>query len=325
MKDGVPQKALKFHMPHSDIIMSRLYYPLSEYLKGLFGCKVFKVTVDAGFSCPNRDGTKRLGGCVYCESATLVPKDHQGSIDVTSQLDTGIERVRSRHKAEKFIAYFQINTNTHAPVDFLRTLYSEALRPDIAGIAVSTRPDCVNEDVAGLFAELKEKTRLWVELGLQTANDKTLEAINRGHTASDFEDAAARLASRGIDVTAHVIVGLPGEGRAEVLKTMDFVSKLPLRGIKFHQLQVIKGTRLEESYLKGGVEVLSLEEYASIVADCLEVLPPGLVIHRLSGDAPKSFLVAPKWGANKFMIAERILGLLKDRKTYQGARFKETP
>lgn len=304
--------------------MSRLYYPLSEYLKGLFGCKVFKVTVNAGFSCPNRDGTKRAGGCVYCEPATLAPKDYSGAMDVSSQIDAGIERVRSRHRAEKFIAYFQVNTNTHAPAGFLRSLYFEALRPDIAGIAISTRPDCVNEDVVGLFAELKEKTHLWVELGLQTANDRTLEAINRGHTASDFEDAAVRLASRGIDVTAHVIVGLPGEDKTDSLYTMEFLSRLPVRGIKFHQLQVIKGTRLERMYLNGEVRVLSLDEYASTVADCLEVLPPDLVIHRLSGDVPKSFLVAPEWGANKFMITERILGFLKDKDTFQGALFKKT-
>ncbi len=303
--------------------MNRLYYPLSEHLKGLFGCKVFKVTVNAGFSCPNRDGTKRVGGCVYCESAILLPKDVNGTPDISAQIDTGIERVRKRHKADKFIAYFQINTNTHAPVEFLKTLYSEALRPDIAGIAVSTRPDCVNEDVAGLFAELKKKTHLWVELGLQSANDATLEAINRGHTASDFEDAAVRLASRGIDVTAHVIVGLPGEDRSDSLDTMEFLSRLPVRGIKFHQLQVIKGTQLERMYLNGEVRVLSLEEYASTVADCLEVLPPDVVIHRLSGDAPKSFLVAPKWGANKFMITERILGILKERNTFQGARSRK--
>ncbi|MBI5643878.1 MAG: TIGR01212 family radical SAM protein [Deltaproteobacteria bacterium] len=303
--------------------MNRLYYPLSEYLKGLFGCKVFKVTINAGFTCPNRDGTKGRGGCIYCESSMLVPKDHDGGIDVKSQLDTGIERVRKRHKAEKFIAYFQINTNTHAPVEYLRKVYSESLRPEVVGVAVSTRPDCVNDDIIWLFSELKEKTRLWVELGLQTANDRTLEVINRGHTAKEFEDAVVRLASSGIEVCAHVIVGLPGEGKAEVLNTIDFVSKLPLRGIKFHQLQVIKGTRLEEMYLNGEAKVLSLDEYASIVVECLEILPPDLVIHRLSGDTPKSFLVAPKWGANKFMIAERIVGLLKDRKTFQGARFRK--
>jgi len=253
-----------------------------------------------------------------------MPKGQTGPSEVASQIDAGIELVRKRHNAEKFIAYFQINTNTHAPVDFLRSLYAEALRPDIAGIAISTRPDCVSEDVIGLFSDLKKNTHLWVELGLQTANEKTLEAINRGHTAADFEDAAVRLGSRGIDVTAHVIVGLPGEDNSDSLYTMGFLSRLPVTGIKFHQLQVIKGTRLERMYLNGEVRLLSLDEYAATVADCLEVLSPETVIHRLSGDVPKNLLVAPKWDANKFIITERILGLLKDRKSCQGARFQNT-
>lgn len=307
--------------------MTKPYSTLSGYLKARFGCKVFKVTINAGFTCPNRDGTKGYGGCVYCESSTLVPKDYKdykGDIDIGRQLATGIDKVRKRHGAEKFIAYFQINTNTHAPVDYLRKIYSDALHPDVVCLAVSTRPDCINDDVLGLLSELKEKRHLWLELGLQSANDATLDRINRGHTAAEFEDAVRRASSRGIDVCAHVIAGLPGEGREDILDTIRFLGNLPVWGVKFHQLQVIKGTPLEEMYDRGEVRVLGLEEYAGLVVECLEILPPEVIIHRLSGDAPKQYVIAPAWGANKFIIMERIERLLAEKKSCQGARFQKT-
>lgn len=302
--------------------MPNLYNPLSAYLKARFNCKVFKVTINTGLSCPNRDGAKGYGGCVYCESATLVPKDYAGETDVREQLAKNIEKVRKRHKADKFIAYFQINTNTHAPVEYLRKIYFEALIPDVIGIAISTRPDCVSDEVLDLLEEIKQKRHLWLELGLQSANDSTLKLINRGHTSDDFRDAALRASKRGIDVCAHAIIGLPGEERADILNTMEFISSLPVWGIKFHQLLVIKGTSLEEMYLSGRVKPLLLEEYAGLVVECLEVLPPQMVVHRLCGDGPKSLIAAPNWGANKFMIIERIAALLKERNTFQGALYR---
>jgi radical SAM protein (TIGR01212 family) len=294
------------------------YNTLSGYLKARFGCKVFKVSLDARLSCPNRDGGKGYGGCTYCDPRTLAPIGFDGESPVKAQLARGIEQVRRRHRAERFIAYFQINTGTHAPLDYLERIYSEALEnPEVAGIAVSTRPDCLGEDVLGLLSGLKERL-LWLELGLQSANDATLERVNRGHTAADFEDAAKRAALRGIPVCAHIIIGLPGEGMEDAVRTTEFLSSIGVWGVKFHQMQVIKGTALDAEYLEGGFRLTGLEEYCAIVVECLRRLPPGAVIHRLSGDVPERFLSAPRWGANKFIIAERIVALMRESGAYQG-------
>ena len=305
--------------------MEKRYNTLSDYLKRRFGEKVFKVSLNAGFTCPTRDGTRGKGGCIYCEPATLVPKDYTPGTSITEQLEKGIENVRKRHKAKKFIAYFQVNTNTYADIARLKSLYTEALRhPKVLALAVSTRPDCVDDKVFELLREFKQLKHLWLELGLQTANDETLKLINRGHTAGDFKDAALRAAERGIDVCAHLIIGLPGEGREDVLRTIRFVSSLPVWGVKFHQLQVVRGTPLEEMYKRGGIKTLNLEDYASLVVDCLELLPDEVVVHRLSGDTPRELLVAPEWGVNKFVVTDRIERLLEERHTCQGAKCLHT-
>ncbi len=299
--------------------MERPYYPLSDFLKARFGCKVFKVSVDAGFTCPNRDGTRGYGGCVYCDPSTLAPQGFSAGLDVPAQLASGAEKVGRRHNARKFIAYFQANTNTHAVVGRLREIYSEARRPEFVGIAVSTRPDCLGPDVLDLLCELKERTHLWLELGLQTANDATLRRMNRGHSVIEFEDALGRAQERGIEVCAHVIIGLPGEGRDDVLSTIDFLASRGIWGVKFHQLQVIKGTALERMYSDGEVKTLGLEEYSGLVVECLERLPRSTVIHRLCAEAPRRYLVAPQWGANKFMVMDGIRHIMAKRRTFQGA------
>lgn len=298
--------------------MPTQYISLSDYLKGRYGERVYKVSLDAGFTCPNRDGTKGGGGCVYCDTAALASAgcapDGAGE-SIASQLHSGMEKVRKRHKADKFIAYFQINTNTYGPVEHLRKIYYEAIgNPAVVGIAVSTRPDCVCERVLDLLREIKTVKDLWLELGLQSANDRTLEAIGRGHSAAEFEDAVLRARDRDIDVCAHVILGLPGEGKDEMMDTARFVAGLPVWGIKFHQLQVVKGTPLELMYNRGEVAPLSLEDYSDLVVECLEILPRGIVVHRLCGDVPERFLVAPRWGENKFMIIRRITDLLDKRR-----------
>ncbi len=292
--------------------MDKPYITLSEFLKGKFGEKVFKVSLDAGFTCPNRDGAKGTGGCIYCNSETLVPLSYQGE-DIKGQILAGMEKVRRRHNANKFIAYFQINSNTYAPIDYLKKVYREALLPDIVGLAVSTRPDCVPDEVLDLLQALKKERFLWLELGLQTANDSTLLSINRGHNASEFRDAVEKARRSGIDVCAHVIIGLPDETRDDMLATARFLRDSRVWGVKFHQLQVLKDTPLLKLYEEGKVKTLSLDEYASIVAESLTILPPSTVIHRLSGDAPLKYLVAPRWGANKFIVAEHIERLLKLR------------
>lgn len=301
----------------------RVYNTLSSHLKERYGCRVFKVSLNAGFSCPNRDGTKGVDGCIYCESAALMPKDSPDGSDVSSQLLAGIRYVRERHKADKFIAYFQINTNTYAPPPVLRGIYGPPLtHPDVAAVAVSTRPDCVGYDAIEVLSGIKKKKDLWLELGLQSANDATLARINRLHTVKDFEEAASRAMAAGIDVCAHVIIGLPGEGRDDVLNTVRFLNRVGVWGVKFHQLQVLKGTRLHALYEKGEVMPLTLEEYADLVVDSLELLRPETIVHRVCGDSPARFLEAPRWGVNKFMIMERIKKVMAERQTWQGKKFE---
>jgi radical SAM protein (TIGR01212 family) len=305
-------------MVHTD----NRYNKLSDYLKDRFGCRVFKVTLLAGFTCPNRDGTKGTGGCIYCEPKTLVPRDYREGTGIIEQLEAGIEKVRKRHKAEKFIAYFQVNTNTYADTDRLSGLYKEAARhPDVAALAISTRPDCVADEVLDLLAELKREKHLWLELALQSAHDTTLGVIKRGHTSGDFSRAVERAAKKGIDVCAHIILGLPGEGKSDILDTIRFIARQGVWGVKFHQMQVVRGTPLEGMYDEGFLRPVGLEEYTSLVVDCLELLPPGVVVHRLVGDTPKGYLVAPKWGKNKFEVTGMIEGLLRARGTRQGAQF----
>jgi radical SAM protein (TIGR01212 family) len=305
--------------------MTKPYKTLSDYLKDFFGEKVFKVTVDAGFTCPNRDGVKGFGGCVYCLEAALQPAMIAGRL-IAGQLDEGINWVRKRHNANKFIAYYQLNTNTYAPITELEKIYKPALdNGDIAGIAVSTRPDCLDEGVLELLRRISLKKPLWIELGLQSSNDATLERVNRGHTAAEFADAVNRARKTGINVCAHVIIGLPGETANDMLGTIGFLNGLAIWGVKFHQLQVLKGTRLEEMYNNGEVSCLPLEEYVAIVVECLELLSPNIVVHRLSGDAPLKYIVAPKWGANKFIINSAIEKLMAIKKTFQGAKFSGGP
>ena len=319
------------------------YYPLSEYLKARFGGRVWKVTLDAGLGCPNwrpnrgPANASGKGGCVYCECDTLLPKDHPGAAPITAQLSASIERVRKRHKAERFIAYFQTGTNTFADLETLATIYNEAAsHPEVAALAVSTRPDCVGDDVLDLLCDLKRDKPLWLELGLQSANDKTLELIGRGHSATCFTDAVRRAHERNIDVCAHVIFGLPGEGRVDMLRTIETLAALRVWGVKFHQLQVLKGTVLEAMFNEGrdgrlrtltpgSVAPLSINDYVSLVADSLELLPPDTVIHRLSGEVPERYLVAPRWGLNKFIVKERVCALLKERQTHQGYLYEGGP
>jgi len=303
--------------------MIKPYNKLSDYIKERFGCRVFKVTVDGGFTCPNKDGTKSYGGCAYCASPALLPKAYDGA-DVTGQLDAGIRYVRGRHKADKFIAYFQINTNTYASLPQLCDLYATALNhPNVAGLAISTRPDAVDDDILEMLRRFKDEKFLWLELGLQSANDKTLARINRRHTVADFERACEAAMSKGIDVCAHVIIGLPGEDRQDYLATMRLLGRLGVWGVKFHQLQVLRGTALEQEYNKGRLPVLGLEEYAGFVVDCLENAPESMVVHRLAGDSPLDFLLAPKWGANKFIVADTVIKTFQQRDTAQGARFNK--
>ncbi|MBI3753400.1 MAG: TIGR01212 family radical SAM protein [Deltaproteobacteria bacterium] len=303
--------------------MTKRYNSLSDFLKNKFGCKVFKVSLNAGFTCPNRDGAKGRGGCIYCKPETMMPLNYKNDMGIREQLYSGIEYIRKRHKAEKFISYFQINTNTYAPVETLEKIYKNGIdHPDVVGMAVSTRPDCVDNEVLDLLAEIAQEKFLWLELGLQSSHNKTLELINRRHTVEDFTDAVKRAKTRNIPVCAHVILGLPGETREDMLATARFLADIGTWGIKLHHLHIHKDTRLEETYLKKEFTPVGLEEYAKLAADFLQRIPEDVIIHRLCGDTSRRFLVAPDWSVNKFVILDTIHRLLETREARQGMKSK---
>jgi radical SAM protein (TIGR01212 family) len=299
------------------------YLTLRAYFRTRFGDKkVNKVSLNPSLGCPNRD--EDGNGCIFCQPKTLIPKDHDKDWTIAEQLKAGIEKVGKRENVTRLIAHLQIDTNTNAPIEKLRELYNEATdAPRIEGLVVSTRPDCVAEPVMELLSEFNERGEFWLELGLQSANNKTLERINRGHTAEDFADAVIRADSRNIKVCAHIIIGLPGESRDDYLSTIRFIAALPVWGVKFHQLQVTKDTILEREYNEGLVELLTLEEYIDLVIDSLELLPPDMVIHRVVGDTLDKFHIAPRWGPDKFRVIEMIKARFIERDTRQGAKYRD--
>ena len=307
------------------------YYRFSEYLKERFGCRVYKVSIDAGFSCPNRDGTKSKEGCIYCDNRgfsfnTRLPGHilgGQGRIaprPIEAQVKEGIDFGRDRLKAEKFIVYFQAYTNTYAPVKVLREKYEIVKKfKDVAGISIGTRPDCVNEEILDLIASYAKGYEVWLEYGLQSIHKKSLEFINRGHTYEDFLQAVKLTRKRKkLKICAHTIVGLPGETREDILETAKELGRLKLDGVKIHPLHIIKGTKLEQLFEKGLYRPLDLEEYISLVTEFLEHLWPRTVIQRLSADCPRRFLVEPLWILQKNKVLNGIEEALLRKGSFQG-------
>lgn len=275
--------------------------------------------MNAGFTCPNRDGTKGTGGCIYCAPETLIPSSYNESLSIKEQLHKGIEYIKKRHGAKKFISYFQINTNTYAPVSELERIYRQDIdHPDVVGLAISTRPDCVDDEVLDLLKGLSKEKFLWLELGLQSSHNKTLKLINRCHTVEDFTGAVERAKKRDIPVCVHVILGLPGETKEDMLATARLLANLGIWGIKLHHIHIHKDTKLEEMYRKGEFRPLALEEYAELAVDFLQEMPKDVIIHRLCGDTSRRLLVAPDWSVNKFVILEKIHRILEERNTYKG-------
>jgi radical SAM protein (TIGR01212 family) len=300
---------------------SKRYNSFSDELKRKFGCRVQRISVDAGFSCPNRDGLLDSGGCIFCSGSGSGAYSIRRDLSVAGQIVDGKEVMRRKYKAQRFIAYFQAYSNTYATVDQLRPLYSEALSvPDVVGLIVATRPDCVPEDVLDYLQELSHRTYLWLELGVQSIHDRTLTFINRRHDHARSVDTIQRATSRGIRVCAHVILGLPGETREEMLATAGELNRLGVAGVKLHLLHVMKGTRLAEMYGRGEVQVLDRDEYAGLVCDFLERLDPRILIHRLTGDGGHDSLVAPLWSLKKFEILNLIDTELERRGTRQGSK-----
>lgn len=279
---------------------------LNEYLKETFGEKVYKLPIDAGFTCPNRDGTLGTRGCIFCSGAGSGEFAPSG-LSVTTQLARGRSLLANKIKNGKYIAYFQAFTNTYAPVGRLRALYEEALAaPDIVALSVATRPDCLPDEVVALLAELNRRKPVWVELGLQTVHEKTARYIRRGYPLAVYDDAVRRLKRAGLTVITHVILGLPGETAEEMKQTVSYVGTSGSDGIKLQLLHVIRGTDLEREYRMGKFETLGMEEYVKLVAECLALLPEHMVVHRMTGDGDKRTLVVPQWSADK----KRVLNAL---------------
>ena len=275
--------------------------------------------VDAGFSCPNRDGTKGLGGCIYCNSSSF-SGNRSAALSVKEQIEKGRQFVKKRYGAEKFIVYFQRNTNTYAPAEELKKNYDIIKKfPGAAGISVGTRPDCVNREILSLLSGYTSSYDVWIEYGLQSMHDKTLELINRGHGLNDFIKAF-RLTRNfpDIKICVHVIIGLPGENFGDILQTAEFLGKLKVDGVKIHPLHVVKDTLLGRMYEKGEYSPLELKEYASVISDFMERLHPSTVIHRIGADCTDETLLAPEWIANKHKLIKQVELIMREKGKYQG-------
>lgn len=281
-----------------------------------------KVTVDAGFTCPNRDGAVGYGGCIYCDDRGSGSYAIDRLEPVSKQIADGIKRLKRRYKAKKFIAYFQAFTNTYAPVEQLKQLYDEAVEhSDIVGLAIGTRPDCVPAPVLDLVESYTDDYQVWLEYGLQSCHNDTLKKINRGHKYEDFVSAVGRTRGRGILICAHVIIGLPGESRDDILATASAVAGLQLDAIKIHSLYILEGTPIAKMYHSGELSMMERDEYVEIVCDFLERLPPDMVIQRLIGEGPRDRLIAPKWCLDKHTVLSQINSELESRDSYQGKNF----
>jgi radical SAM protein (TIGR01212 family) len=307
---------------------NRRFNTYADYFKKKFGERVQKVSVDAGFTCPNRDGTLGRGGCTYCNNDAFKPSYCQPEKPVRQQIKEGItfHKVRYR-RAEKYLAYFQAYSNTYADLDYLKRIYSEALDvPGVVGLVIGTRPDCVDDDKLDYFADLAEKVYLIIEYGIESCYDKTLERINRKHSYEQSAQAIQKTAQRGIRTGAHLIFGLPGETRDEMLQEAEIISGLPLNNVKFHQLQIIKGTRMAIDYDNNpeAFKLFSWEEYREFMIDFMERLNPEFVVERITGEAPPRYLAGPRWGLKR---TDQILNLfeqrLEERNTWQGRLYND--
>lgn len=297
------------------------YNRLTEYLKEKFGERTLKICIDAGFTCPNRDGTLGFGGCIFCSEAGS--GDHLShTMEIKKQVQSYLTSYRGK-RANKFIAYFQNYTNTYAPIDVLKKRYDAALIDDrIVAIAIATRPDCITEEVAQLLNSYAEKYYVWVELGLQTSNDQTGNLLNRGYTSAQFTKSVQLLNKYNIDVVTHIMVGLPGETHEDIVNTINFINNHSIQGIKIHSTYIVKNTKLEKMYINGTYVPLELDDYLSETIYILTHIRKDIVVHRISGDAPKDLLVAPKWNCHKKLVLNGIHKILKERNLYQGISFK---
>jgi len=295
------------------------YRDFNSYLREVFGCRVQKISIDAGLTCPNRDGSVGRGGCIYCNEKGSGTGAAEQALSIKQQLEIGKAKLSKRYKARKFLAYFQSFSNTYAPLAVLKELYEEALAvDDIVGLSIGTRPDCISDEVLDYLEGLSKERLIWMEYGLQSASEATLARINRGHNVHAFLDAVRRTHAHRIAVCAHVILGLPGESREDMLKTARFLARQDIQAVKIHLLYVVRGTVLESWYRAGTFQCLRSEEYTSMVAEFLALLPPHFIIQRLTGDPHPEEFVAPAWALEKQRNLQAVNSYMRAHGLYQG-------
>ncbi|WP_291632356.1 TIGR01212 family radical SAM protein [Clostridium sp.] len=298
------------------------YHSLNYFLRGKFSDKVFKIALDAGFSCPNRDGTINSSGCLFCSERGSGDFAGNRKFSITRQFEDIKEMMSKKWKTGKYIAYFQAYTNTYASIEILRDKYEEAISQEgVVGLAIATRPDCLDDAVLDLIEEYSNRVFTWVELGLQTSNDESANIINRGYKLLRFEEALKNLNKRNIEVVVHTIFGLPGENKEDMLKTIDYVAHSNIKGIKMHLLHLMENTPMVELYKKGKLVFLEQDDYIDIICTAITMLPPNMVIHRLTGDAPRDLLIGPMWSLKKWEVLNGIDNKLKELDLYQGKKF----
>lgn len=298
------------------------YYSLDYYLKQTYGEKLYKIALDGGMTCPNRDGTLGARGCIFCSAGGSGDFAGDRRTSITEQIETGKAQSIRKHNGSSYIAYFQAYTNTYAPVSYLRSVFTEAINhPDIRILSIATRPDCLNDDVLALLAELNKKKTVWVELGLQTIHEETAQFIRRGYKLPVFEDALRKLRKIGITVIVHTILCLPGESREMMLDTIRYLNTQDIQGIKLQLLHILKHTDLADYYEKHPFHLPSREEYYELLGMCICNLRPDIVIHRLTGDGPRKLLVAPLWTGNKRQVLNGMQRYFKEQNIWQGKEF----
>jgi uncharacterized protein len=299
---------------------NKRYNDLKSYWRNLFGCNVHKLQIDAGFTCPNRDGHVASGGCIYCDGRGSRLRKLGALPSVTEQIKSGKKYYAG--KADKFIAYFQTFTNTYAPTAHLKRIYDEALaQENVIGLSIGTRPDSLAPDAVDLLASYAQQYHIWLELGLQSIHDKTLQLINRGHNVAQFYSTVQVISGKNINLCVHIILGLPGEDEEDMRQTAKKLASLPISGIKIHSLLALEGTTLGEMYKRGEVKMITKDKYVSLVCDILEILPPQIVIQRLTADGYRDIFLAPDWAANKLDVLNSINSELERRDSYQGVHY----
>ncbi|GIN88174.1 hypothetical protein J6TS2_45600 [Heyndrickxia sporothermodurans] len=306
-------------MDHENPFTNKRYHTWNYHLRSQFNHKIFKVALDGGFDCPNRDGTVAFGGCTFCSAAGSGDFAGNRSDSLVKQFHDIKEKMHQKWKNGKYMAYFQAYTNTHAPIDVLREKFETVLSQDnVVALSIATRPDCLPDEVIEYLAELNERTYLWVELGLQTIHEKTSQLINRAHDLQCYLDGVEKLRKHNINICTHIINGLPLESKEMMMETALQVAKMDVQGIKIHLLHLLKGTPMVKQYQKGLLEFLSFEDYVALVCDQLEILPPEMIIHRITGDGPINLMIGPMWSTNKWKVLNAIDAELKRRDSWQG-------